>query len=315
MALSVTQINAVAKKYYDEKIRDQAYDDSPFLKVLKTDHKIKERGGTQIQFPINYRKLAQSAATNPRAQVAFQAKDTITGGIDDWAWYRAQVMLPWDDLVKNRGAAEIVNLIKEKTNELKRDLTDALATDLFATSQTTNGLTPLAVIVDSAGAYAGIAVADAATWASTEDNATTTLVMHGSASLSASVMAATRGVNKPTLHVTTRNLWTKYESILQPNQRYEDKKMANLGFDSLTLYSKPVVADSYCTTKYWYGLDMTAFELVCQPGEDYTFTDWFELEQAGFPDSMAKVGKFVGNVVCHCRDTSFKYTLLDYTKA
>lgn len=315
MALSITQMNSIAKKYFDEKIRDQAYDDSPFLKMLKADNKIKVRGGTSIQFPINYRKLAQSAATNPRAQVAFMAKDTITAGDDNWAWYRAESMIPWDDKVKNRGPAEIVNLIRERTEELKRDLTDALATDLHATSQTTNGLTPLAVIVDSAATYAGIAVADAATWAGNEDNATDTLTMFGSGGLSQAVMSATRGAKKPTLHVTTRNLWTKYESILQPNQRYEDKKMANLGFDSLTLYGKPVVADSYCQTYYWYGLDMTAFELVCQEGEDFVFTDWFDLKQAGFPDSVAKVGKFVGNVVCHCRDTNFKYTALVSTNA
>ena len=60
---------------------------------------------------------------------------------------------------------------------------------------------------------------------------------------------------------------------------------------------------------------MTAFELVCQEGEDYQFGDWFDLKQAGFPDSMAKVGKLVGNVVCHCRDTNFKYSALVYTNA
>ena len=313
MALTLDQLNSTTTRYFNKKIRDSAYDKSAFWKTLKEDNNIKIKGGTQIQFPIWYQKLDQTTAVGFREQVEFTAKETVTGGVDEWRAYVTQVMIPWDDNMMNRSVHEIVDQTKAKSQEVQRDMIDKLSTDLFATTQGAKAITMLSTMVDSADDYAGIAVSDAANWAGKEDNAKTTLVMFGSGSLSYMVNQATRGTDGPTLHITTRDLWSKYESILESQQRYEDKKMANLGFTTLTLKSKPVVADPFCTAKYWYGLDMTAFEFAIQEGHNMNYGDWMDLAILGFPYAKAKIADCVGNVVCHCRNTSFKMTVLDYT--
>ena len=124
---------------------------------------------------------------------------------------------------------------------------------------------------------------------------------------------ATFGNVEPSLHITTRDLASKFESLLQPQQRYEDKKMANLGFTNTTFHGVPVLGDVFCPAGYWYGLDMAAFELREHSDYGLTVGDWFELPQAGYPNAKAKYISWVGNLLARRRNTSFKFSALDYT--
>jgi len=298
-------------------LRQQVYEDSPFFAKLNADGKLNAQGGVSIQFPIRYQKLSQSEAVDPRSQITFSAKETRTGAVDTWAYYVGRTAIFWDEKASNGPDGRIVDLVKDKTAELKEDLSDKLCTDLFATSRATNCLTPLAVMVDSSTTYAGIAVADAASWAATEDGSETQLKLYGSTSLSYWVNACTLGKNAPTLHITTRNLKSKFESLLQPQVRYQDKKMLDLGFDNTLFMGAPVVGDVYCTAAYWYGLDMEQFEIAYNTSSGVSgldVGDWIDLDAVGYVKTAGKIASWVGNVICRMRKTSFKLTALDYTK-
>jgi len=316
MALGIDELNTVSKKYFDPTLKQQVYDDSPFMALLKKRHQIKLGGGVKIQWGIRYQSLALADATDPRAQIIFQTKQTRTGAELDWAYYTVPAMLHWDEQAKNSGPGRIVNLLEDKTKEQKEDINDVLCTALFSTSPATaNDIQPLDDIVDSATTYAGIAVSDAAKWAAQENSTTTTLNIFGTSSLTYYRNLCTFGKNLPSLHITTRDLASKFESLLQPQQRYEDKEMANLGFANVTFYGKPVIGDYYCPANAWFGLDIGQFELFVH--KDYNFDTgkgWFSLEQAGYPNAVGRVVSWQGNLKCYCRKTSFKYTALDYTK-
>ncbi len=314
MALSINELNAVSKKYFDPTLTQQVYEKSPFFAKLKADKKIKTDGGTSMQWTIRYQKLDNAKATGPRAKVDFQSKETRTAADIDWVFYDAQTLIHWDELVKNSGKGKIIDLLKDKSAEVLEDLQEKLYTALFATTYTSGtDLEPLAVIVDSAAAYGGIAVSDATEWAATEDSSTTTLKLFGANSLAYMRNQATFGTTEPTMHITTRDLASKFESLLQPQQRYEDKKMANLGFSAMTFHGVPVIGDAFCPAGYWYGLDMSAFELREHTDYGLKVGDWFELPQAGYPNAKAKYVSWVGNLLARRRKTSFKFSALDYT--
>jgi len=316
MALSISELNSVSHKYFDKTIAETAYDQSPFFAKLASMGKVVVNGGTTIQVPIRYKKLGLAGAVNPRSQITFEGAETRTALDDNWTFYVGKTVMFWDEVVKNGQEGRIIDLLKDKAKELKEDIQDILATDLFATSRaTTANMTPLAVIVDSAATYGGIAVADAANWASTEDNSTTQLVLYGSGSLAYNVNACTLGTDKPTMHITTRNLYSKFESLAQPQQALFDKGLADMGFDNTLFHGVPVVADAYCTAAYWYGLDMNQFELMVNTKGDangISITEWMDLTSQGFPNASGKFAEWVGNVVCRKRKTSFKCTTLNY---
>lgn len=314
MALTYSELQSVSKNYFDTKIHEQVYEESPFFMRMKQKNKVTYDGGIQIQFPIRYRKLERAGEVGPREQIVFGGRDTRTAAVLDWAYYESDTTLEWDERIKNAGKGKIIDLARDKAKELKDDLADKLAYNFItATTQGTRNLVPLAVIVDDADTYAGIDDADASEWDSYEDGTTDTLALYGSGSLSYAFNQTTFGKDHPTCYFTTRDLLAKLESLLQPQVRYEsddalDKKFPNVIFNGGKAYG-----DVYMPSGYFYGIDENAFELVVKTGEDRT-TDWFSLEQAGRPNTLAKVAFWVGNVKCNRRKTSFKMTNLDYTK-
>jgi len=317
MALSIDEANAVSSKYFDKTITDQVYEKSPFFVKLKSMGNVQVDGGTQIQWPIKYQSLGQTGFVGPRQQVSYSQKETRTSAVSDWKYIIGQTMISWDEQIKNRGKAEIVNLMRDKTQEVKDDMADTFATGLYATSPGSNDIDSLYVIVDTGTTYAGIAVADAAEWAAAnEDSSTTELVLYGAGSLSYWMNLATFGNDKPDTILTTRDLWSKFESLIEPQKRYynDDTSLGKAGFTGLKFHNAEVISDVYCPDNALFGLDMSKFHIMYSPGFNFKTEPWKELFQAGYPYGMAKVCAWVGNIKCTMRKTSFRATALDYTK-
>ena len=314
MALSIDEANAVSTPNYDTPLKQQVYQESPFYVKLQKKNKIKLDGGENIRFPIRYLEYGKADAVGPRQQVTFEQLETRTAGQLEWKFYNSQTMISWDERVKNTGKQAVVKLLAEKADELRQDMDNRFATDLYTANPNGLGFSSLATIVDSADTYAGIAVSDAATWKSyNEDAATTILAMYGTGSLAEAIADCTFGKSYPNFHLTTIDLASKFESLIEPQKRYEDKEMADAGFRNCTFHGSPVFGDYHCTAKAWYGLCIDEFEIAVHPDYDMDVSAWKELFQGGFPNAMAKVVSWSGNILCKCRRVNFKKTALDYT--
>lgn len=318
MALSIDEANAVSTKYFDKTITQQVYEKCPFWAKLKSIGNVSTDGGTQIQWPVRYRKLDKGGFIGPREQVTYSQKETRTGAVLDWKYLHNHAMISWDERVKNTGKPQIVNLLSDKATELREDFLDDFGDAIYALAPGANDISSLYEIVDTGTTYAGIAVADAASWAAAaEDAATTELVLYGSGSLSYMINQATFGTNKPDVHFTTRDLWSKFESLIEPQKRYygnkESSAMARAGFTSIAFHDGEVISDVYCPANAWFGLDSKQFEIRYHPKFNMKTDPWIKLEQAGYPYAMVKNCAWVGNIVCRMRKTNFRYTALDYT--
>jgi hypothetical protein len=316
MALSVDEANTVSSRYFDQTITSQVYDTSPLFTRLKAKEKVTWDGGTQIQFPIRYRTLSLAQALSPRSQISYQQKETRTGGVLDWTYYAVPALISWDERAKNAGKAQIINLIRDKTDEMNSDLFEKFATDIFTTAQGTFNIQNLTNIISAATTYAGIAVADAPLWISNfVDTTTTRWVLYGSAgSLAAAINSCTLGNTKPDLVVTTRNLFNKIESLVEPQKQYtSDNDLAKAGFTSLKFHDADVVADSHVAATDTYLLSTDMLELRYHPDYNFKTTPWTEMEQVGFPNALSKTVTWAGNLVCRQRCTQGRYHALDYT--
>ena len=99
-----------------------------------------------------------------------------------------------------------------------------------------------------------------------------TLTLNKLATLEDAARQAGLESERPTIHVTTKTIWSLYEQLLQPNVRAEyasvgynalsvrgNSIVANesqlkgaSGFTALTYRGKPVIADESCTSGVWY---------------------------------------------------------------
>lgn len=313
MALSVTEANTVSQMDFDKVIVDNPYDNCPFYVKLKQKNRIVP-GGTKITWPIRYQQLGRANAVGANDRVVYEKKDTRTQAQLDWAYYIVDALITWEERVKNTGKNQIVDLIADKSAEIKEDMEDRFATDLFTSNPNGKGFSSLATIVDSSDSYAGISPTDAANWAAIEDSTTTQLVLYGgSTSLYGLISQATFGTKKPNFHLTNDLMRGKFESLLEPQKRYEDKEMAKAGFTSVMFHSAPVIGDPYCPDGAWYGLCMDVFWLVYHTKYNMKLTPWEEMPQAGFPHALARTLSWVGNIKCKERKVNFKCTALDET--
>lgn len=315
MALSVTEANAIsAEGHFDKTLTQIVYEDSPLYKKLESEGKVIQDGGRDIRWTIRYTDLDKTDWVDPREAIDYTAVETRTEAVLQWKYVLGRTLLSWDERVKNGGSKyQKINIVKDKTAELKEDYYKKFAVALFATTQATDAMASLHTIIDATTSYAGIAVADASRWASTE-SADATFSLYAASgitlSLADAVAQATFGKQAPNFHLTTRTLQNLFESKMVTYTRYEDVTMANMGFRNVTFKGAPVIGDPYCTTKYWFGLDTSVLEFHVHPDFDGKVTEWQELGQAGLPNAMYKVISGALNLVSKRRDTHFKFTAL-----
>lgn len=313
MALSVTEAQTVQSDYFDKvQPEQQVYEEDPFLNKLKRDNQIVWDGGNEYQWPIRYRKYSRANAVDPDAAKTFETKSTRTGAKLARACYDIDSMITWAERMANTGKAKVVNLLADKNAEVMEDFMDRLATDLYTTNPNGLGFISLDVIVDSAATYAGIAVADAAAWAGIEDTTTTVPAFYGANSISYSLNLATLGKNMPNMFVTTRNLASALESLIEPQKRYQDIETASAGFKNVTFHGIPIMGNPFVPAGYFYGLNTKVFELLYHPDWNFEKSPWTELWPT-FPRNLGMIMSWVGNLKCKMRKCNFKYSALDYT--
>jgi hypothetical protein len=314
MALAINEANTTQSNYFDSGLTQQVYEKSPVYARLKQKNNVRASGGNQIQFAIRYQTLGQAEAVSPRQQITYEQKETRTAGTLDWKYVVGKNMISWDERVQNTGKPQIIDLLRDKTEELQQDMLNKFNTMLYSTSAAADEFSALDEIVDSTTTYAGIAQADAAEWAANEDTSETRLHLWGSAtSISKMMNDSTFGPSYPDLLVTTRDLWSKFESLADPQRVYRDNSMADLGFDAVKFGRSVVVADYACTANRLYGLDTSNLSFRYHPDFNFKTDKWDDLKQAGFPQAMVKLVYWAGNLQCKMRKTNFKYTALDYT--
>jgi len=311
MAFTVTHANTVSTPEYGKKFKNNVYDSSPFTKLLLNKHKVKVKGGTYITFPLEVKQLGAAESRAWNTEVEFESVDLFTQGVLQWAHIDAQVTISNEERLKNQaGPQQVVDVVKAKDKALMADMKEQIADQVFATASATNKIIPLAVIVDSADTYAGVAVADMAEWAGEEDSSTTTMTR---SFMYARCLAATFDDAQPSVHFTTRGLLGSYNALLGSDERYHNTREANAGFKTMTLFGDNVYADSHVASNSWYGLDMDSLEIRMMEGCDMKPTEWKDLFVRGFPGAMAKHVEVALNLVAYKRQTHFKCSALTGT--
>jgi len=312
MALTYDELESVSSPFYTREIISQVYELDPFIKKLRQNKSITTSGGTDIRFPIRYKELELAEWVGPKEQISYQQRKTRTSGILDWKYLVGKTMMQWDEQVQNNGKEALINLQKDKADEMIDDMYEVFTDALYATSQADSKPSSLNTIIDSADAYAGIAVADAASWAASESTATQVVLYNTADALATRMNNCTFGPHKPDLIVTTRNLWNTIESKIEPQKRFYNEKGV-IGYTSLVFHGADIISASHVPSGYMYGVTSKFWELRAHTDFNFKVDKWKDLHNAGYPNAIVKLCYWVGNLKCSLRKVNFKYTALDYT--
>lgn len=223
--------------------------------------------GYQIRVPFKWQK-------NTNGQY-FSGFDTLsTAPVDNTIslTYNAKfstinVTLPKTDIAVNSTEAQVANLMERQIASDTYDLADLVGTNFYSGTDSGSGILGLAGIVDDGSTVATIGNQSRATYPALQATVTASGGTLTLAKMYTLHDAVSEGGQEPDLILTTKTIYSLYNQLLEPKERYQmpvasslDKLYLGTGASTLMFRGAMVVKDSKCTSGVMFMLNSNSFQ-------------------------------------------------------
>lgn len=263
------QISAVSRRYFLPKLADNIFVGTPELQRAKEKSTKMVDGGTKIVAPLEYAEgnfqWYSGAETLGTTDV-----DQFTAAEYDWKQCAAPIVISRLDELKNMGDAQVVDFVKSKFKSAEKTMRQNLSEGFFNAGSDAKAIVGLRAIIATSNTIGNISQSTNSWWQGKVDSSTTTL---GLAALESLYETCSEDSERPSVAYTTKALFAKYWSLLQPQQRFVDEKSAKAGFDSLYFNGLPVLACSNAPDNHWFFVNENYIHLFVHREENMTMDD------------------------------------------
>ncbi len=225
--------------------------------------------GAQVEVPFKY-------ATNPNGG-SFSGFDILaTAAVDntikltaDCKFNYQDVSLASTDLALNDTEKQVANLMKRQTASDTMDLADKIGTQFYAdgTGNSSKEITGLAAIVDDGTTVANFQGQSRSTYTTLKATVTASSGTLSLAKMYTLWDTVTEGNQQPDLLLTTKTVYSLYNQLLEPKERYnfmdmgpKEKIYLGEGAKALFFRGAPIISDSKCTSGVLFMLNSKSFE-------------------------------------------------------
>ena len=264
------EILSTTLKNYETQLADNVFTARPLFYALSNQQTMRTvGGGAKIVVPVLYGKNGTAKSYSGLDPIDVTAQTGISAAEYNWGQFAATVTINGLQEAQNNSTEQIIDLLESKIFQTQESIIESMNAMFFADGtgnggKDWNGLTNIVNHSTAAGnALGGIDPAAAGTandWWTSQHHAqggVLTLAKMGEIYNKCSV-----GNDQPTIIITTRALYEKYENLLQPQLRYTDTKMADASFQNLVYRAVPVTYDDDCTAGRIYFLNTKYLQLV-----------------------------------------------------
>ena len=292
---------------YRDQLTDNVFSDRVLTNHLMQKGRIRMiNGGTKIVEPLIYGQNTTVASYSGYDTISLAAQSGITAAEYEWKQYAASIAISGIEEAKNNGEQEIINLLEAKIMQAEESMREGFNTMFFADGTGNSGKdwNGLGNIVESGNAVGGINSATAGNeyWRSYEENSAGALTL---AQMATAYNTVSVGNDHPDMILTTRTLFEKYESLLQPQLRYTDTKTADAGFQNLLFKAAPVVYDTAAPAGTMFFINSKYLSLVGHSGKWFQQTEFVRPENL---DARYALIMCYGNLTCRNRKKQGKLT-------
>ena len=275
-------------------------------------------GGYEIVRPLDY-------AANSTFQ-RFSGFDTLNVGQSnvlsaakfDWVQAAVHVVASGEELRKNSGKNQLINLMKARVKNAIRTAANNMSVDLYSSGALSNQMGGLGAIITNAGTgtVGGIDSAVYTFWANQFRE------MSGSGTWSKSTikgdmnaiwLTCNRGTDKPDLVISTHDFFAAYWESLQDLARYNDpgsNAKAVAGYAALKYVDADVVFDSNsnftATGEKMYFLNTNHLWLSC-----HKQANWTQMDDKVPTNQDAVIIPIISQHQLTCQNRSLQGVLID----
>ena len=264
MALTYNEISAITEKYFKPKLVDNIFKSNVLLSRLR-DKQEKLDGGERVLMPVAYAVTSAAGSYVGADTLSTTPNDQVTSAEYVWKQYYGNITITGLDELKNSGDAAKVSFVKSKVQLAEKSLAYTMGADVY-TGTSAAALVGLQTMISTSRTYGGIDSSTYTWWDAQVDSTTTTLTIPKMESLFG---LCTIGNVHPTLMVTTQAIWDSYFSLLQPQQRFMDSKVADAGWTNVTFRGVPVIVDNRCPTSYLFMVNEDYVKLYTHSKRDF----------------------------------------------
>ena len=311
MALDYNRLTAITREKVLPGIIDQIGLESvtlgKFLRKAK-----KTNGGTSIQVPVKYRHNSQGGYYSGLELLDSAQETTRTRATWQWKQYHKPIVINNIEQAMNgtggMSDVQIAPLLASEMEDAKSGMKDALSTALFGdgTGEDGKAMDGLLAAVDdgtNVATYAGINRSTYTWWKAQYTALGGSLTLSAMATMYDSVELSGKG---PDVIVTTKEIWSDYEALLQDQIRFVSNDGSGNSLDGaatkLAYRATPIEKDEYCPSGKMFFLATDTFEMRYMPHPDYpTDGSGFAMRDLREPDNQdGKVGFifFYHNLIC-----------------
>lgn len=289
---------------YRKRLTDNVFTDRVLTWYLNDKGRVRLRGGAKIIEPLLYASNSTFSSYSGYDTIALTPQTGITAAEYDWKQIADSIAISGIEEAKNAGEEAVLDLLEAKIEQAEETMKEGLNTMLFAdgTGNTGKDFLGLAAVVSDTTTLGNIVPATDTWWKSKLEATAGALT---EAYMRKMYNDCSVGNDKPDMIITTQTLFEKYESLLTPQVRYSDVKMANLGFENLMFKGAPVTFDRACQAGVVYFLNSKYLGLVGHSDRWFTQTPFVRPENM---DARYALITAYGNLTCRNRSRLGKLT-------
>ena len=211
-----TELVTTTLREHPAEIADNISGNNALYRYLKTKNKIKTvDGGLTIVRPLDYAENATFQRFSGYDQLNIQASDVLTAAEYSWVQSCVNVTASGDELRKNSGGNQIVDLAKARIKNALRTAANNMSVDIYSSGSLSNQMGGLGSIISTAGTgtVGGIDSGTYTFWQNkyreiSGTNAWSKTTLKGD--MNALWMTLNRGTDKPDLLVSSHDFYAAY---------------------------------------------------------------------------------------------------------
>lgn len=230
-------------------------------------------GGHAIVQPLEYSKNGTAGSYSGYDLLDVSPSEVFTAAEFAWKQIFTTVSISGLEKLQNAGSEAQLNLLEGRLKNARRSMVSEFDRQLYldGTGNSSKEIVGLALAIDSAGTYGGIA-RSAETWWSSQETAAGGVLTTGMMQTMYNDCQKAAPKEAPDVILTTQAIHEAYEDLLEPDKRFQNSEMASAGFENLKYKGAPVIWDPDATTQIMWFINSDYFILSTHTSRDFVPT-------------------------------------------